>query len=87
MECYLKCQYAKGLFSHEYEICFRVMEPTTERGMFVNKEDVISLTDEQGLVRLVEIHGKDKNCLVGINDVGDHRISRKYVFKEDIVMR
>jgi len=69
-----------------------------ENHIFVNKKDVIGLTgerlelkekrQEKGLVKIEEILLGDKNqSLIGINDLGDNRISRKYVPNSEIVWR
>jgi len=59
-----------------------------ENHMWVNKGDVVPLNDEEGLVRLIDIYESDaEKSLVGMNDVGDMRISRMYVPNSEIVWR
>ena len=82
---YLKCEYGPGLFKHEYAIKFR---GDNRRGnwCWVNKEDVKSLDEKNGLVKLRECSKpSDGMVLVHINDVGDHRVSPFVVYLEDII--
>ena len=59
-----------------------------ENHMWVNKGDVVPLNDEEGLVRLIDVYESDaERSLVGINDVGDMRVSRVYVPNSEIVWR
>jgi len=66
-----------------------------ENRMFVNISDVI-VTNEgngkernrEGLVKIKEIYlSESEKYLVGINDLGDMRISRKFVPNSEIVWR
>jgi len=90
---YLRCKYSKkggpvALFSNEYIIHFD-MQPANYlkilgNWMIVRKEDVIPITNDIGLVRLLDIE-KDKNgCVISIMDVGNHGISRRRVPKQDV---
>ena len=84
---YLKCQYSKGMFSHEYVIKFNIMSSPSscyENWMFVKKEDVIPITEDVGLVKLLGMKKVKDEYMVSIMDVGDHRISRRCVPKQDV---
>jgi len=82
-EAFLKCRYGEGMFSHEYMVQFRLRPQLVGdyNWMFVNKEDVVPLQKHEGLVRLVNFLDEGDSYVVGINDVGDHRVSRKRVYK------
>ena len=83
----LKCRYVEGMFSNEYIIQFKVAVPTSESWMIVDKNEVIKLEGNEGLVKLIELQTVGNKCLVGLNDAGDRRISRRYVPKEEIVVQ
>ena len=56
-----------------------------ENYMFVYRRDVIILECNKGLVKLLEIlNGDEEKSLVGIKDVGDCRISKRYVPTDEI---
>ena len=86
---YIKCNYSDGMFSSEYFITFGVDYSSPFGGMFVNKEDVVPYKEEKwtGLVRAtLQAFWNDK-VLVNINDAGEHRLSRLWVPKEDVLIK
>ena len=88
MTTYLRCEYQKGMFSHEYMIRFKPTDQRQTDWMFVNKEDVIPDTDTTGVMRLKAIYSKtDGIARIGINDVGDHRISNVCAPLDELVER
>jgi hypothetical protein len=82
---YLKCEYSDGMFSDEYAIKFEVVKPMSQNSCFVNKEDVIPLEGNYGLVKLISINESEKDSIVCINNVGEHRISNFKVYNVELV--
>lgn len=87
---YVKCNYSEGMFSSEYFIDFgdKVEYNVPFGGMFVNKEDVIPYKEKKytGLVKAtLDEFSKDK-ALVSINDVGEHRLSKLWVPKDQVLI-
>ena len=55
-----------------------------ENNMWVNREDVLPLNDKEGLVKLIDVYGSDKEkSLVGIRNIDG--VSRRYVPSSEIV--
>ncbi len=90
---YLKCQYSKkggpvALFSNECMIQFD-MQPANYlknlwNWMIVRKEDVIPITEDIGLVKLINVEKAKEGCVASIMDVGNHSISRRRVPKQSV---
>lgn len=74
IDSYAKCNYAEGMFSSEYLITFKGCNDPLG-GVFVNKEDVIPLDEIYGLVKLKYFKKEGAKSKIGINDVGNHRVS------------
>lgn len=79
---YLKCEYGSGLWDHEYQITFKSEGKTS---CLVNKEDVKQINKNEGLANIIVKQFENDKALIEINDVGNHRRSRFYVPKSEIV--
>ena len=87
-EAYLKCEHDKGYFSGEKSILFKTLDTSSGHSWcFINKEDLVQKVNlYQGFVKVnVLDHNSPSRLLVEINDVGDHRLSRFYVPRSEVV--
>ena len=91
-KAYLKCRHygiAPICFSGEYAIIFReLIQETGERNNWciINKSDLVKKIDEEkGLVRVDLLGSQINSFLVEINNPGDHKLSRFYVPRKEIV--
>lgn len=83
---YLRCIYGPGFWkNHEYQIKFRVFYSNSKDSCFVNKKDVMPINDKWGLVKIVVNSFEEDNALIEINNSLEHKKSRFYVPKRDII--
>ena len=86
---YLMCEYGEGMHDEEYWVKFNAV--IGEDQCFILKEDVIPFCEDEkgkyGLLKLEEIVSEEADrYVVDVNDVGDIRISRFHVKKEDVIL-
>ena len=84
---YLKCLYYNGMFPDEYLITLKVNAPISQNWYWVNRDDVIPIDENSGLVKLVSLEEGEKTSFVGINNLGDHRISFFNILNEMLETR
>ena len=82
---YLRCVYGPGLWDHEYQIKFRAFCSNSNDSCFVNKTDVVPVSDKFGLVKIVVNSFENDNASIKINNSLEHKKSRFYVPKTEIV--
>jgi len=81
---YLKCTYGKGLFKEEYLINFN---SANQNWCSVNKTDIIPLDEKNGYVKCQLASKQEREAIIVINDVGDHRQSSFRVNISDLVLK
>jgi hypothetical protein len=81
---YLKCNYSRGMFDHEYQIRFKAQN---QNWCFVNRTDVVASNEKRGYVKVLIQNEMEKRAIVLINDTGDHRLSGFKVLTKDLVSK
>ncbi len=80
---YLKCTYTK-ISEGEYGVNFNARN---QNWCFVNRADVLSSKNNQGYVKCLLAEDLEREAIVWINDLGDHRPSPFRVSKADLIDR
>jgi hypothetical protein len=81
---YMKCEYYSGMWGNEYCIKFKTTGSNEPETVLVNKEDVRPLTETKGLVKVIVKDFEESRALIEINDAGNHKRLRFYVYKKEI---
>jgi len=65
---------------------FTPASPADPHWLLVNREDVIPVEENKGLLRIISKEQEGSNFLIEINDVGDCRLSKKRIPKDDLII-
>lgn len=80
---YLKCRYSRGALPDEYCVYLKSFPP---QGLFfVRKKDVLTITEKDGLLRLVGLEEIRDGFRARFNDPGGYNLTTIIVPKSEII--